>query len=177
MLLSQVLRASLLGCVITSYSIHYTKLYEIDELPANPFLLYHLEGGAEYYLNGVKIFTETGSWNAYRTKEIPASAFVKGRNVLAIRCTPASNTRYMDVGVYDAGSLKTEQPVVGPSQPNLFTGLNGFEQFVAYKAFWNGVSGQGVDRVFYYNKDRITSYNVCYTKLLRVPSQTLPDTS
>lgn len=129
--------------------------FTIDELPANPFLLYHLEGGAEYYLNGVKIFTETGSWNAYRTKEIPASAFVKGRNVLAIRCTPASNTRYMDVGVYDAGSLKTEQPVVGPSQPNLFTGLNGFEQFVAYKAFWNGVSGQGVDRVFYYNKEMV----------------------
>lgn len=130
--------------------------FTVDIIPEKPLLLYRLEGSVEYYLNGKRLFEEEGSYRGWRTKAIAADAFVKGRNVLAIRCSgEGSRKRYMDVGVYDAGKMNVEDPVIGPSQLNLLLGPNGFEHVVVYKAFWNGDSFQGVDRVYFYDRELV----------------------
>lgn len=120
-----------------------------DAVPVKPFLLYRSEGNFEYYLNGNLLFTENGNYIGWRTKEISPVHFKPGKNVLAVKCSSSKQTRYFDVGVYDAGQLSVEDPVMGPSQLNVLLGKNGFEHFVVYKAFWNGISSLGVDRVFF----------------------------
>lgn len=136
-------------------TVYVRREFIVEAIPQKPFLLYRLEGNFAYYLNGKPLFIENGSYIGWRTKEIPASAFVVGKNVLSVKCTAVGKTNYFDVGVYDARSLSVEDPVMGPSQTNLLLGLNGFEHFMVYKAFWNGISSQGVDRVFFQGRDLV----------------------
>ncbi len=138
-------------------TVYVRREFNTTEIPAKPFILYRSEGNFEYYLNGTLLFTESAKDRGWKSKEIPASAFAVGRNVLAVKCTANGTLRYFDAGVYDAGSLKVEEPVIGPSQVNLLTGINGFEHFIVYKAFWNGISAQGVDRVFFHGKKLTTN--------------------
>jgi hypothetical protein len=124
------------------------------------------EEGAEVYLNGTEIYRDTNYHRSYRLitldQEKIKAALRTGRNVLSMHVHKNSPVvpswdawggpaQYADVGLLQLGNVASDTVVTGPSQPNVFTGLNGFERWVSYKANFNGGKdgGQGIDRIYF----------------------------
>ena len=151
--------------VITSYSIHYTKLYEwyaetMNKYGPKPDILFK-------YLN---YFIETDNLqevkNYRRMFEISSDIKVDG-----------------DIYAKMAGYLM-DKGIVDNVRETLFRGLNDNSrnpnlhyQLARYFASidnYREVEKAARNAIFYYEyggelTNRITSYNVCYTKLLRLP--------
>jgi len=121
-----------------------------------PLLKIRHEGVVRVFLNGEEIYKQEVSSPAYRMVELPESVkkrlLTKG-NVLAVQAValPTSKYRFVDFGLYDAGDQPVEPLVYGPDQPRIVEGPNGFEKWMTYRAWWNGVCGTGMDRIFFHN--------------------------
>lgn len=128
--------------------------------PKTPVLAIRHEGPVEVFLNGKKIYTSIKSHLSYDYVKIPYSSkscFVKGENVLAVHALSRTKARYrgVDFGLFDAGDVVLEPVVVGVDSPRIIDGLNGFEKWMFYDAWWNGVFKTGLDRVFFYGKKMV----------------------
>ena len=128
-----------------------------DESPARLMLKIRHETDAQVYLNGTLVYDGSGPFWAYRNIDVSAYASLlsAGENTLAVHAsyTDGKDFHFLDFGLYDTGGWPVESVVYGPSQPNFVEGPNGFEKWIMYKAFWNGVPDQGIDRLFFFNNE------------------------
>jgi hypothetical protein len=118
-------------------------------------------------VNGKPFFTFGGQQRAYKMVEVPADLLQAGDNVIAVEISKnggaSLNYYHLDFGLYDTNGHPVEPDIIGPSQPNMIKGPNGFEDWVTYKAFWNSDEGQGKDRVYFWDQEMVvdgpTSYD------------------
>ena len=120
--------------VITSYSIHYTKLYDLN----NDFTIASNSSSIPFLLDrtNTELTTATLSGTQIEVYGTISWEDIKGKP------HPASNVK---VEIYDDDFITAER------LSTVYTDING-----AFSVVLNND-----------NSDRITSYNVCYTKLLR----------
>ncbi|WP_182914454.1 Ig-like domain-containing protein [Paenibacillus sp. 1011MAR3C5] len=140
--------------------------FSLDAVPEKTVLRYRLQGYGKLYVNGKELFAFDGQQRAYKMVEVPAELLQTGENVIAVEAGtngPALNFYHMDFGLYDTNGHAVEPDIIGPSQPNVIVGPNGFETWVTYKAFWNSDNGQGKDRVYFWDQEMVvdgpTSYD------------------
>jgi hypothetical protein len=118
------------------------------------------EGAVEVYLNGTKIFETTEpsiSYSNFDVSEAANAAFTPKDNVLAVHAVVPSKAKYrfIDFGLFDAGTRPVEDTIYGLSGPRVIRGPNGFEQWMIYQAWWNGKPGTGLDRVYYFDEELV----------------------
>ncbi|CAH1210747.1 hypothetical protein PAECIP111891_03574 [Paenibacillus allorhizoplanae] len=141
--------------------------FHLDAVPETTVLRYRLEGYGKLYVNGKPFYTFGGQQRAYKMVEVPADMLQPGENVIAVEISKnggaALNYYHLDFGLYDTNGHPVEPDIIGPSQPNMIKGPNGFEDWVTYKAFWNSDEGQGKDRVYFWDQEMVvdgpTSYD------------------
>lgn len=141
--------------------------FELDAVPETTVLRYRLEGYGKLYVNGVELFSFDGRQRAYKMVEVPANLLKTGENVIAVENSTTGGAAlpfyHLDFGLYDTNGHPVEPDIIGPSQPNIIEGPNGFETWVTYKAFWNSDNGQGKDRVYFWDQEMVidgpTSYD------------------
>jgi hypothetical protein len=129
-------------------------------LPETPVLNLRQEGAVEIFLNGKKIFESREPALAYSNFDLSETAsglFRSEGNVLAVHALDRrdSGFRFLDFGLFDAGDLSIEPTVYSPTATRFIMGPNGFEKWLAYQAYWNGVPGTGLDRVFFFNEELV----------------------
>lgn len=133
--------------------------FELDRIPETTVLRYRLQGYGKLYVNGKEFFAFSGQQRAYKMIEVPANLLQTGENVISVEIStnggPALNFYHLDFGLYDTDGHPVESDIVGPSQPNVIKGPNGFETWVTYKAFWNSNEGQGKDRVYFWDQEMV----------------------
>lgn len=122
--------------------------------PKTPVLNIRHEGAVQVFLNGRKVFESSKPTAAYSNFDIAqaaAGAFRPAGNVLAVHAVAPAGAafRFLDFGLSDAGEQAVEPTVYGLDAPRIVTGPNGFEKWMAYRAYWNGEAGTGIDRVFF----------------------------
>ena len=152
--------------VITSYSIHYTKLYEIKSIHAA-----FLDAGSD--------IIETNTFNAtsisqadYHTEKWVYDINYKSA-VLAREIADEFTAKNPDKPRYVAGALGPTNKTLSLSPDVNDPGYRAtsFDLVkVAYREQVKGLLDGGVDLLLVETifDTRITSYNVCYTKLLRM---------
>lgn len=118
------------------------------------------EGAVQVFINGKKVFEATTPSIAYSNFDITEAAAGAVRdedNVIAVqaRSPKGAPYRFLDFGLFDAGDEPVEPTVYGMNKPRFVTGPNGFEKWVTYQAWWNGVPGRGLDRVFFYDDELV----------------------
>ncbi|GIP37069.1 hypothetical protein J31TS4_03490 [Paenibacillus sp. J31TS4] len=141
--------------------------FHLDTVPETTVLRYRLQGNGKLYVNGKELFAFDGQQRAYKMAEVPADLLQTGENVIAVEISKNTsaplNFYHLDFGLYDTDGHPVEPDIVGPSQPNVIKGPNGFETWVTYKAFWNSNEGQGKDRVYFWDQEMVvdgpTSYD------------------
>jgi uncharacterized protein YjdB len=141
--------------------------FELDAVPETTALRYRLEGYGKLYVNGVELIEFGGRQRAYKMVEVPSELLKAGENVIAVEISKNGDSvlpfYHLDFGLYDTNGHPVESDIVGPSQPNVIKGPNGFETWVTYKAFWNSDNGQGKDRVYFWDQEMVadgpTSYD------------------
>ncbi|MGG1551416.1 Ig-like domain-containing protein [Paenibacillus ferrarius] len=141
--------------------------FHLDSVPETTVLRYRLEGYGKLYVNGKLFYTYGGQQRAYKMVEVPADMLQAGDNVIAVEISKNGgaplNYYHLDFGLYDTNGHPVEPDIIGPSQPNMIKGPNGFEDWVTYKAFWNSDEGQGKDRVYFWDQEMVvdgpTSYD------------------
>ncbi|MDR2683597.1 MAG: Ig-like domain-containing protein, partial [Dysgonamonadaceae bacterium] len=143
----------------SSNAIYIRRHFTLDAVPAKLALKYRVEANAEFYVNGVKLnFTPTNS-QAYVLQDIDASLFRAGENVIAVKaensCSGDDCFKFIDFGLFDTRGNNAEKLVIGQSQANYVIGPGGFERWIMYKGFFNGVSSQGIDRMHFYDKELV----------------------
>ena len=79
--------------------------FEITELPHTLNLEVHHDEDIEIYLNGTRIFSETGHLTAYKSVALDANSLRVGRNTLAVHCLQTAGGQYVDVGLSSAASV------------------------------------------------------------------------
>jgi len=131
-----------------------------DGVPQSPVLNIRYEGNVQVFLNGKKVFESAHSSPAYSNfdlAEVARGAFRPKGNVLAVRALASRRApfRFLDFGLFDAGDHPVEPTVYGLSAPRIVTGPNGFEKWLIYRAYWNGVPGTGIDRVFFFDDEMV----------------------
>lgn len=155
-----------------SDDIWVRRSFTLEEKPKRLALKVRHETAAEVYVNGIKVYEYGRHIRAYRMVDISTQVepvLRVGDNSIAVHVryqSPKGPPRdgdwqwhqsyhFVDFGLYDTGGVPVEDVVYGPSQPNMITGPNGFEQWITYKAFWNGeeTGGQGIDRVFFFDRE------------------------
>lgn len=151
--------------------------FTISEIPANLSLKHWVFADADFYINGHKVSINARD-NTYRYTSIDPSLLQTGENIIAVEaaspCSDANCQQFLDFGLYDTADRVAENIVIGQSQPNYIEGPNGFEHWIMYKAYFNAVEKQGVDRVHFYNKEMVVeSSSVLNTKGYR-PVPALP---
>jgi len=133
--------------------------FELDALPETTVLRYRLQGYGKLYVNGVEFFSFSGQQRAYKMVETPAGLLRTGENVITVEISKDGgnplNFYHLDFGLYDTNGLPVEPDIIGPSQPNVIKGPNGFETWITYKAFWNSDNGQGKDRVYFWDQEMV----------------------
>lgn len=132
--------------------------FELDTVPDTTVLRYRLQGYGKLYVNGKELFTLSGQQRAYKMVEVPAGLLQTGENVISVEIStngPALSFYHLDFGLYDTNGHPVESDIVGPSQPNVIKGPNGFETWITYKAFWNSNEGQGKDRVYFWDQEMV----------------------
>lgn len=130
------------------------------EMPQTPVLHLRHEGAVQVFLNGEKVFESTNAMPAYANvdlSQVTAELFRQGENVLAVHAVAnrANEFRFLDYGLSDAGEHPVEPTVYGLDAPRVIEGPNGFEKWLSYRAWWNGVPGSGLDRVFFFGEDMV----------------------
>ncbi|CAN7235186.1 Ig-like domain-containing protein [Paenibacillus sp. LjRoot153] len=140
--------------------------FNLDTVPETTALRYRLQGYGKLYVNGVELITLNGQQRAYKMVEIPANLLKVGENVIAVEISkdggPALSFYHLDFGLYDTNGHPIEPDIVGPSQPNVIKGPNGFEDWVTYKAFWNSNEGQGKDRIYFWDQEMVVDGPTSY---------------
>ncbi|CAG7651892.1 OmpL47-type beta-barrel domain-containing protein [Paenibacillus allorhizosphaerae] len=135
------------------------RTFTLNEVPGKAVLRHRLEGYGSIYINGQEVVKQNGAQPAYKMVEVPAGLLKPGQNVIAAKVShqgPVELDNYhLDFGLYDTNGLAIEPDIVGPSQPNIVKGPNGFETWIMYKAFWDGVNGQGKDRVEFWGDEMV----------------------
>ncbi|MCR2805168.1 Ig-like domain-containing protein [Paenibacillus soyae] len=133
--------------------------FELDSVPETTALRYRLQGNGKLYVNGKELLAFDGQQRAYSMVEVPAGMLRTGENVIAVEISKNTsaplNFYHLDFGLYDTKSHPVESDIVGPSQPNVIKGPNGFETWVTYKAFWNSSEGQGKDRIYFWDQEMV----------------------
>jgi hypothetical protein len=133
--------------------------FTLDAVPARLALKYRVEASAEFYVNGVKLNFTPKTSQAYVLQDIDASLFRTGENVIAAKaentCSGADCFKFIDFGLFDTRGSNAEKLAIGQSQANCVAGPGGFERWLMYKGFFNGVSAQGIDRMHFYNKELV----------------------
>ena len=135
--------------------------FELNEAaPQTPVLAIRHEGPVVVFLNGKQIYISRRPHPSYGFFPIPyppKSCFLKGKNVLAVYASarPKDKFRGVDFGLFDAKDQKVEPVVIGMDSPRIVDGINGFEKWIFYNAWWNGLYGTGLDRVFFYGKKMV----------------------
>ncbi len=140
--------------------------FVLETVPTGTLALYiRHEEGAEVSINGAEIYRDPDYHRSYRLISLGAqakAALRTGTNVIAMHVhkdAPVAATwsswgqpaQFADIGLFDLGATASDAVVTGPSQPNVFTALNGFERWISYKANYNGGvdGGQGIDRIYF----------------------------
>lgn len=128
--------------------------------PKTPVLNLRHEGAVQVFLNGRLVHESLRPSVAYANfdlAEVAAGLFRPEGNVLAVHAkVPAKAPfRFLDFGLFDAGSHPVEPAVYAPNAPRMLEGPNGFEKWVAYRAWWNGEPGTGLDRLFFYKDELV----------------------
>ncbi len=140
-------------------SVWIRRSFNLDSIPTRLVLRYHFEGGGTLAINGTILIDRTSdrsSQRGYKIIEIPSELLRVGSNVVAVQGV-RTNMKYhhIDFGVYDTNGGPWVPDIVGPAQPNIIKGPNGFETWAVYKALWNNVNGQGKDRVFFWGDEMV----------------------
>ncbi len=79
--------------------------FEIKAVPRTLNLEIHHDEDVEVFLNGTRIFAETGHLTAYKSVPLDAATLQllrAGRNVLAVHCLQTAGGQYIDVGLTSA---------------------------------------------------------------------------
>jgi hypothetical protein len=143
----------------SSNAIFIRRHFTLNAVPAKLALKYRVEADAEFYVNGVKLNFTPGKSQAYALQDIDASLFRAGENVIAVKaentCSGSDCFKFIDFGLFDTRGSNAEKLVIGQSQANQVVGPGGFERWLMYKGFFNGVSAQGIDRMHFYDKELV----------------------
>ncbi|VGO14218.1 hypothetical protein PDESU_02777 [Pontiella desulfatans] len=128
--------------------------------PKTPVLNIRHEGAVQVFLNGKLVYQSATPSIAYSNFDISEAAegvFRDQDNVIAVQAKAPKNAKYrfLDFGIFDADDLPVEPTIYGLNAPRIVPGPNGFETWVAYQAWWNGVPGTGLDRVFFFDKELV----------------------
>jgi hypothetical protein len=128
--------------------------------PVTPVLNIRHEGAVQVFMNGRLVYESLESSPAYSNFDISdrcEGLFRPEDNVIAVRAAAVKNAKvqFIDFGLYDAGKHTVEGTVYGLDAPRIVTGPNGFEKWMTYEAWWNGVSGTGLDRIFFFDKELV----------------------
>lgn len=132
--------------------------FDLVEIPETAVLRLRMEGYGEVYINNEKVHRQQGQQRSYQMIEVPSSSLRKGKNVITARVStngPKVDFYHIDFGLFDTNGELVEADIVGPTQPNVIKGPNGFETWVTYKALWDGDNGQGKDRVYFWDDEMI----------------------
>ena len=145
--------------------------FQLEQVTDDLLLRYRLEGKGILRINGVEVKQAVKGMNAYSNVALPKNVLRKGNNLISFELTKLTKGgetyNFADGGIYRAtGGFQDD--INGFSQPNLFRGLNGFEYWLGGKAFYNGVSGQGIERVFFY-KDKMEADPATGTQAFNAP--------
>lgn len=129
-------------------------------IPETPVLNIRHEGAVQVFINGKKIYEATKSlvsYSNFNITEASEGVFREENNVIAVqaRVPEGAPIRFLDFGLLDAGDAEVESTVYGVNNPRIITGPNGFEKWVVYQAWWNGLYGTGLDRVFFYDQELV----------------------
>ena len=128
--------------------------------PQAPILHIRHEGAVQVFLNGGKIFESSKSSSGYINVDVSEAArgvFQPEGNVLAVWAENLTNTvfRAVDFGLFEAGDAPIEPTICGLDAPRIIEGPNGFERWLAYRAYWNSVPGSGIDRIFFFGDEMV----------------------
>jgi hypothetical protein len=126
--------------------------------PSRVVLKIRHEAGAAVYLNGIRVYQHDEPLLAYAYVDITEHArrsFRETGNVLAAYATAANGAsfRFLDFGLFGGGEGELEPAFTTVSSPSLVTGPNGFEKWLLYKGYWNGVLGSGLDRLYFHDRE------------------------
>ncbi len=118
------------------------------------------EGAVQVFLNGKKVFETREpniSYSNFDISEAAKDTLREEDNIIAVqaRVLKGAKYRYLDFGLYDAGEEPIEPTIYGVTAPWMMIGPNGFEHWIGYRAWWNGIQGTGLDRVFFYDKELV----------------------
>jgi hypothetical protein len=131
------------------------RTFTLEDVPDQVVLRHRLQGKGDIYINGRKVLSVDANNRAYSFVQIPSDVLRKGENVIAAAAVKTGPANHLDFGLYDTNGAPVEPDIVGPGQPNVITGPNGFETWITYKAFWNGTNGQGKDRVYFWGDEMV----------------------
>ena len=140
-------------CVITSYSIHYTKLYELQNSADLNVTIKNLHGSISK--NGHIYIDIAKPWNHNRNEAHLLPEFM----------------RFSDEHILEGESVFMMDNI-GELKRNFTSKIN--EEYVVVNfdfcaKFFDGKDSSNYNMKYQWrNITRITSYNVCYTKLLRL---------
>lgn len=131
-----------------------------NEMPQTPVLNIRHEGAVQVFLNGGMVFESTNAIPAYANfdiSQVATNLFRRGENVLAVHAVAnrANEFRFLDYGLSDAGNHPVEPTVYGLDAPRFVEGANGFEKWLSYRAYWNGIPGNGLDRIFFFGEEMV----------------------
>ncbi|MDF7826088.1 hypothetical protein P4B35_18805 [Pontiellaceae bacterium B12227] len=135
--------------------------FDLDRgIPETPVLNIRHEGAVQVFINGRKVYESAEPSIAYSNFDISEETkglFRNTDNVLAVqaRVPQGAEYRFLDFGLMDAGDEPVEPTVYGMNGPRIIAGPNGFEKWMTYNAWWNGLYGTGLDRVFFYDKELV----------------------
>ena len=171
--------AAVVTCVITSYSIHYTKLYDLG-LPPETNWLELSALNTRFVL--IQLYNTLCNDCVAETKKL--SAFFQ-----TIENDPvlAGQLKIIGLGIYDSNQnvmrfkkhYDVAYPLFSDKSGQIFECLGQNQLPLAYLVRAKGDGSWIIELIKrgYFDPDetfRITSYNVCYTKLLRRHSKIWP---
>jgi len=126
--------------------------------PQRPVLNIRHEGAVQVFLNGKKIFESDSPSISYSYFDVSQTALFRPiGNILAVQAVvpKGAPNRFLDFGLLDAGDEPVEPTVYGVDDARIITGPNGFEKWMTYRAWWNGVPGTGLDRAFFFDDELV----------------------
>ncbi len=141
--------------------IYVRREFDCDKgIPETPVLNIRHEGAVQVFINGKKVFESAAPAVSYSNFDISKEAegaFREEDNVMAVRAWAPKDAeiRFLDFGLLDAKERPVEPTVYGLNAPRVIEGPNGFEKWMAYKAWWNGKPGTGLDRVFFFDRELV----------------------
>jgi hypothetical protein len=131
------------------------RTFSLQHIPQTVVLRHRLQGKGKIYINGKEVLSVNANNRAYSFVQIPADVLKTGENVITAEAVKTGSANHLDFGLFDTNGEPAEADIVGPGQPNVIQGPNGFETWITYKAFWNSNNGQGKDRVYFWGDEMV----------------------